>query len=297
MDDTLDYPSEGLPGTNSTFQNHINCRFSDADENELDMTNILTPCEYYELENLNPNNLDILQSTIHINIHSLPAKHEQLQTIIRRLSNINVHIEFILLCETFLNNNNQHLYQIEGYKLETRNRGTNSKGGVAIFIRNDIPYKRRNDIEINVDGEFESIFLETTGQKSKTIVGEIHRIPNTPEIEALNHYEHVLNKLQTETAKIILGSDMNFDLLKIEKHRNTCALLDIFLTAGLIPMINKPTRVVHTTATLIDNIYTNINTIQHTDRKAAILITDISDHYPVLITYRNNTKYDKKKHH
>ena len=77
MDDTLDYPSEGLPGTNNTFQNHINCRFSDADENTLDMTNILTPCEYYELENLNPNNLDILQSTIHINIEGCPAHRRQ----------------------------------------------------------------------------------------------------------------------------------------------------------------------------------------------------------------------------
>jgi hypothetical protein len=143
------------------FQDHMNSRFTDADDNELDMSNVITSCEYYEIEDLNTNNIEMLQSTIHINI--LPAKYEQLQTLMRRLANINVNIEYILLCETFLNNNNEHLYKIEGYNLE--NKETNNRGGVAIYIRNDIPYKRRSDLEINIDGEFESIFVETVNPK------------------------------------------------------------------------------------------------------------------------------------
>ncbi len=105
------------------------------------MTNALTPCEYLEIEKVNTKNNNInnelLQATIHINIHSLPAKHEQLQTMIKRLNNMNVYIEFILLCETFLNDRNQNLCNIEGYNLETRNREINSRGGVALYIRND----------------------------------------------------------------------------------------------------------------------------------------------------------------
>ncbi len=208
--------------------------------------------------------------------------------MITRLSKVNVHIEFILLCETFLNDRNQNLYAIEGYNLETRNRAMNSRGGVAIYIRSDISYKRRNDLELNIDGEFESIFVETLSQKMKTIVGEIYRIPNTNEIESLNRYEIVLNKLPTDNCRVILSTDQNFDLLKIEYQQNTCTLLDNFLTSGLMPMINKPTRVVHTTATLIDNIYMNSNQFQHANRKASVLLTDISDHYPVMVSYAPN---------
>jgi len=267
----------------------MNSRFTDIDDMEIDMNNIITQCNYSIIEDLNTNTQDLLQSIMHINIHSLPAKHEQLQTIIRRLQNRNINLEYILLCETFLNNNNQHLYKIEDYTLENRNRCTNNRGGVAIYIRNDITYKRRTDLEFNIDGQFESIFIETIGSKTKTIVGEVYRIPNTNEIESLNRYDYILNKLQTETTNIILGTDQNFDLLKIDINRNTCTLLDNFLVAGLIPMINKPTRVVHTTSTLIDNIYTNINTSQHIDRTSTVLVTDISDHYPVLVTYKKPT--------
>ena len=51
------------------------------------------------------------------------------------------------------------------------------------------------------------------------------------------------------------------------------------------PLIDKPTRVSHTTSTLIDNIFTN--DLQH-KHDSSILITDVSDHYPI-ITFRNDS--------
>ena len=58
-----------------------------------------------------------MHATMHINIHSLPSKYEQLQQIIRRRSNIK--LDYILLCETFVNDNNEVLYNIEEYVLIT----------------------------------------------------------------------------------------------------------------------------------------------------------------------------------
>ena len=95
----------------------------------------------------------------------------------------------------------------------TRNRITNTKGGVAIYLKNNITYKRRNDLEINIDGEFESIFLETNSNKTKTIVGEIYRIPNTNELDSIRHFETILNKLANINCNIIIGTDQNFDYL------------------------------------------------------------------------------------
>ena len=47
---------------------------------------------------------------------------------------------------------------------------------------------------------------------------------------------------------------------------------------GLIPTVNKPTRVTRNTATAIDHIITN--SIINAEFKTGIIQTDISDHFP-----------------
>ena len=59
---------------------------------------------------------------------------------------------------------------------------------------------------------------------------------------------------------IIVGTDQNFDYLKIDNHKNTEDLLNTFMSNGLIPTITKPTCITDTSATLIDNIYVSSNT-------------------------------------
>ena len=49
---------------------------------------------------------------------------------------------------------------------------------------------------------------------------------------------------------------------------------------GMIPTINKPTRVTKHTATVIDNIITNC--ILNSDFKSAIVKMDLSDHFPII---------------
>ena len=50
---------------------------------------------------------------------------------------------------------------------------------------------------------------------------------------------------------------------------------------NMIPTINKPTRVTKYTATAIDNIITNC--IINSDFKSAIVKTDLSDHFPIIL--------------
>jgi len=44
------------------------------------------------------------------------------------------------------------------------------------------------------------------------------------------------------------------DLLNIESHKHTAELLNNMFASSLIPTINTPTRITHSSATLIDNI-------------------------------------------
>ena len=55
----------------------------------------------------------------------------------------------------------------------------------------------------------------------------------------------------------------------------------MFYTLGILPTITRPTRITHSSATLIDNIY--IKRSNYDLLKSKIIITDISDHLPVII--------------
>ena len=110
---------------------------------------------------------------------------------------------------------------------------------------------------------------------------EIYRVPNTNQASTITMYETIVKKLQHYKHNIIIGTDQNMDYIKIDKQQNTENLLGVFLSNGLIPTITKPTRITHSTATLIDNIY--ITTVNKTNIHSAIICLDISDHLPVLL--------------
>ncbi len=63
-------------------------------------------------------------------------------------------------------------------------------------------------------------------------------------------------------------------------HANIQELFDMLFTASLIPCISKPTRIPHSSTTLIDNIYVRLQS--NVQNNAAILIGDMSDHLPIL---------------
>ena len=249
-------------------------------------------CNYYDIEDLTTNSIrfgDDRLSVMHLNIHSLPAKHQQLEILLTSLDQLNIHMEIIMLCETFLHDNITKLYKISGYKLICRNRVMNRRGGVAMYIKDNIKYKLRKDLEINIDGEFESLFIEAQLNNKQVIVGEVYRVPNTSEIDSITRFDTILNNLVSSKLDIIIGTDQNFDYIKIEQHKNTSDLLDNFLSSGLIPTITQPTRVTHTSSTLIDNIYIKYKSNQY-DINSAVLVSDISDHYPICIFYGNKAK-------
>ena len=63
-------------------------------------------------------------------------------------------------------------------------------------------------------------------------------------------------------------------------HNPTSEFLDLMFSISFIPLVNKPTRITSNSATLIDNIFTNEYKRQN-KYMTGILITDISDDYPI----------------
>ena len=82
-----------------------------------------------------------------------------------------MEIDYILLCETFVNDDNAHLFKLPNYNFIYKNRKIKAKGGVAIYIRDNIQYNLREDLSIFIEGEFESIFIESINNGQTSIVG------------------------------------------------------------------------------------------------------------------------------
>lgn len=230
---------------------------------------------------------------LHLNIQSLPAKFDKLQDLICSLGEIGIELDFILLCETFVPNNLSQQFKIPNYNMVFRNRENKPRGGVLIYIHKRYQFKELDDASVFVQGEFESIFAEVEHNREKLIVGEIYRIPNTNTNISLARYESVIQQLSSYKHPIIIGTDQNFNFMKLDVHGKTKELFNHFTTNGLIPTITKPTRITYNSATLIDNLYIPLNELNQA--KSAILINDMSDHLPIIVSIRLGTKSSKTK--
>ena len=67
---------------------------------------------------------------------------------------------------------------------------------------------------------------------------------------------------------------------------DTQKFIELNLESNLLPCITRPTRITKSTATLIDKVLISKNLQGKQDSK--ILITDISDHLPSIVTINGN---------
>ena len=237
-----------------------------------------TPNDFNTISSSTKNSkLNVLQ----LNIHSLPSKLCQLKNLLSDLKSSSIEIDLVMLCETFINDNNADLCAIPGYTFLESHRQNKSRGGVAIYVNNKFTFKLRKDLDIFDECFFESKFIELTSTKKHVIVGEIYRIPNTNEKEFIDKYSQILQKVSDENKDIIFGMDQNLDFLKFAQHTNTSDFLNLNYSFGLLPTISRPTRITHSTATLIDNIFVKSQTACNS--KSVILVSQISDHLPCLV--------------
>ena len=186
------------------------------------------------------------------------------------------------LTETWFSDTNCDLYTIDDYQHIYYNRKDRCGGGVSLFLKNDITYNERTDLDISND-IFESIFVEINKEQfsspSNIIIGVIYKMPNT-DISIFNeHIANILNKIKRENKLAYFMGDYNINLMNSSSHTLTEEFLDQFISSSFIPVINKPTRITNHSATLIDNIFTNSFNSSHCLK--GIFYINISDHLPV----------------
>lgn len=272
-------------------QSLIDCLDSYYDEGEINPFDALNiNSKYYHIDDINStehNNTNFKYTALHINIQGLASSFDKLKSLILHLENNNMKLDFILICETFLDGkqvhlNYENLFNIPGYSFIHKSRTSKTKGGVAIYVHKSYKFELISNVAVHQEGEFESLVIKVKNKHNQAIVGEIYRVPNTNEQISIDRYESSITKLkELNINDIIIGTDQNFDYLKINESNSISDLLNMHISNGILPVITQPTRITHTTATLIDNLYVALN---HFDKiESGIIVTDISDHLPIYV--------------
>ena len=136
------------------------------------------------------------------------------------------------------------------YRLD---RVCRKEGGVAIYVKNTLKHRLLNQMTYVVNDLLECLSIEMLDlNNNKNMVTCLHRQPDSSIDDFINNIEKLFNYNSNNLVN-------NF--------------LDSIHSLGLFPLITKPTRITSHSATLIDNIFTNIHDNAH--------MSGISDHFPV----------------
>ena len=136
-------------------------------------------------------------------------------------------------------------------------RSDGTKGeGTALFVKLGFTFTVVDVFSCT----FESVFIQTfdLNRKLKTIIGTIYRPPGTNLALFNKEFEKVIKFLTKSKSNLILLGDYNINLLNHEIHTETDDFLNLLSANTLLPLITKPTRYGDQSATLIDNIITNM---------------------------------------
>ena len=239
---------------------------------------------------LNGNDISIM----HINARSLKKNFDSVNQLV---ASINCSLSAICISETWLNEATSSLFNLPGYTFISNSRPCRSGGGIGIYLNEILNYKILPKYS-KMCPHIESLVVEVNaGNSCKFILGCIYRPPDADVICFNDDLDNILNSLSAGYNKsIFLVGDFNLDLLKFTSHQPTETFLHNMLSKSLFPLIRNPTRITDNSASLLDNIFTNkLDGVFY----SAIIHSDISDHFPVIMRYnhnvRNATKTMKKK--
>ena len=207
---------------------------------------------------------------IHLNARSLVNKIPELKIIAQK-----TRAAVIGISETWFDDTiTDAEIAISGYSVLRHDRNREG-GGVCAYIRNDIAFNPRQELQNNYT---ETIWFDLLLPKSKPIVvGVCYRPPEDPDF--LSHFECCISKIRSDCEVMIMG-DFNVDFFKqnCSLYKNYKNILDLF---DLNQLIKTVTRLTDTSSTLIDHIVCNNKS---KICQSGTLSIGLSDHFAIYCT-------------
>ena len=184
-----------------------------------------------------------------LNINSLGKHIDELKALM-----VNKPLDILAINESKLDQNDSNNSMVlSGYILERRDRDKQG-GGVCVYLRNSINYKRRLDLE---DNDLEMIVLEITKPNSEPFLISTWYRPPKSSLQLFEKFEFFLKKIDGKFKEIYILGDLNCNFLSNPPDSHTKYILDLVVNYQLTQIITDPTRVNINSKTLIDVFITS----------------------------------------
>lgn len=236
---------------------------------------------YFSTDNLNRFLSPTFHSAIHINARSIRKHFDDIQLLLSALDN---PFSLIGISETWLNDDDKNLFDLPSYKSEYSHRANNNHGGVAVYIKSNVHYNRRYDIELDVI-DCESVWVQLNYDFLKLdnksfIFGCIYRSPSSSVKNFCEALQNVMHTLALNHANVVIMGDFNINLLDLSSP-SSLNYSGVYQSFGYECLISIPTRCINNGSTLIDHALSNLSVAPD----AGVLKVDISDHYPIFVRF------------
>ena len=127
-------------------------------------------------------------------------------------------------------------------------------GGMILYIRDNIPFSKRIDL---TPKDLEKVCIEINRPHSKSVLLNPGYRSRSSDMNLLHEYADFLCKCEVENKDLIVSGDLNCDVEKTLHDKHTQKLQFICSLYQFDQLINEPTRITQTSASLIDLILTN----------------------------------------
>lgn len=175
----------------------------------------------------------------------------------------------------------ENIYKLSGYKLISKPCSASLHGGLVIYIRDSLQYKR---LDFNQDTKIweQQLYEITNLANNKTAtVGHIYRPPKSRKAKHekfTREFTTILGVLyKSKSNEVFIGGDYNINLLKLNETAHVHIFFESVTSSGFVPRIIRPTRVTATTATLIDNFFVNSLSHFHSHRPQFLCINFLTN--------------------
>ena len=222
-----------------------------------------------------------------LNVCSLMSKHQNLNDAIQSFIRKNVSIKIMAIQETW-DIPYPELVNIKGFKLILKTRSIIRGGGVAFYVKDEIPCKIVNNLTVFIEKEFECLTVEIVLNRKKITLSNIYRSPtptaNLTQAEHsgnfINHLDvHLFNLAQLNHDSYVF-LDSNINLLKLNHNQTAALYLETIFSNGFLQKIGKATRISGNSFSLIDHVLTKTN---ENVESSGVILTDISDHFMTFV--------------
>ena len=279
----------------SRYDSTLNSHSSTSDSACNIDHNLSYDCSHFDNSSFNstPFNKTGL-SLLHINSRSLNRNSNSISDY---LSTLNHRFDIYGITESwFKESSDSNLIDLHGYIAENCVRRDRRGGGATLFVNPGLHYSVRNDLQLNC-ADCDSLFIEMNNP-NKIIVGIIYKPEYVDYNDFMSQLERTLLIITRENKRCYIMGDFNLDLLKCDTRPKVNDFLNLFYSNNFFPCIDRPTRIVINenspsgySISLIDNIFTN-DTLQKI--QSGVMITDLSDHFPVFSFSTNSSNHHPK---